>query len=113
MILKNFKYFKEIFSKKTIKSEIDECFNNILEFINANNIKDWDDFVYADKPQRDIINLLIDSTDLSLEDINEVKFRLRVTLSNRDQLKKLLIKYEYLEDYEKCEYILSEINRRN
>ena len=55
MILKSFKKFNDKFfskSKPVIKTEVEKCYENILEFIISNNIKTWDDFINSGQFQR-------------------------------------------------------------
>jgi hypothetical protein len=115
MILKSFKKFNDKFfskNKPVVKTEVEKCYENMLEFMYSNNIKTWDDFVNCGQFKKNLINLIIDKSNLDMNEINEVKFLLRVRLSNKKQLEKLLKNYEDMEDYERCQHILSEIESR-
>lgn len=107
----NEEFFRKIFKKekKTHKSKIDTCVEEILNFLNENGIYTWDDFLYSKKTDKYIINKLIDSSTANMKELEEVRFKLRLELSNRPQLKEYLKELESNEEYEKCAQILQKI----
>lgn len=118
--MKKFNEFtNEIFSsnwfanskKSTIesKSKVEECVDDIIKFLDDNQINDWTEFT-SKKFNRFVVDKLIDSYCASDKDVDEVKFKLRLNLCNIDQLKKMLSEYESLEEYEKCQQIVKSIN---
>ena len=93
----NEEFFRKIFKKdkKTQQnSKIDSCVEEILNFLNENGIYTWDDFLYSKKVDKYIINKIIDSSTKNMKELEEVRFKLRLELSSRQQLK------EYLKDLE-------------
>ena len=73
-----------------------------------NNILTWDKFIDGGRFDKFVIDKLIDSYCQNYNEINEVKFKLKLELSNESDLQEMLSKYEELEEYEKC----SEIKKR-
>jgi len=47
-----------------------------------------------------------------LDDLNEFRYRLKLRLSNVNQLKSMLKEYEEMEEYEKCSEIQKEIESK-
>lgn len=106
----NEEFFKKIFgrkkSKPQTKSNIDICIEEIINFLNDNKIYTWDDFIYSKKINKYTINKIIDSYANNMKELEEVRFRLKLELSNRNQLKEYLKELEQIEDYEKCAQVL-------
>lgn len=94
------------------KNKIDTCVEEILSFLKSNDIFDWNDFISSGKFDRFVIDKLIDSYCDNIDEVNEVKFKLRLNLCDGDQLKKMIIEFEKIEEYEKCSEIKKEIERR-
>jgi len=111
----NEEFFRKIFSKKkktTTKSEIDICIEEIINFLNENGIYSWDDFIYSKKTDKYIINKIIDASAQNMKDVEEIRFRLRIELSNRQQLKEYIKELESSEEYEKCSRIMKALNNK-
>ena len=106
----NEEFFKKIFGRKKSKpqtnSNIDICIEEIINFLNDNKIYTWDDFIYSKKINKYTINKIIDSYANNMKELEEVRFRLKLELSNRNQLKEYLKELEQNEDYEKCAQVL-------
>jgi hypothetical protein len=117
MSVKKFKVFFEAFKFKKLSerpktSNIELGLEAVINFLNSNGYKNWDDLIDLPKFQRDVINLIIDDYCSNTNDLKELKFLLRLKLSNPKQLKVLLSEYEELEDYEKCQLIHQQINSK-
>lgn len=112
----NEEFFKKIFGRKKSKpqtnSNIDICIEEIIKFLNDNEIYTWDDFIFSKKVDRQIINQIIDSMTKNMKELEEIRFRLRLELSNRTQLKEYLKELEQKEEYEKCAKILKAMNNK-
>ena len=106
----NEEFFKKIFGRKKSKPQtntnIDICIEEIINFLNDNKIYTWDDFIYSKKINKYTINKIIDSYANNMKELEEVRFRLKLELSNRNQLKEYLKELEQNEDYEKCAQVL-------
>jgi hypothetical protein len=101
----NEEFFKRIFNNSKRKtntklSRIESCVENILNFLAENDIYNWDKFLNMSPFDRDVINKLIDSEVRDYIELNEVKFRLRLELSNREQLLEYKNELEQNEEYE-------------
>lgn len=114
MKIKKFNQINEIFGVKKkedpkILSRVDACIEDIIEFLKDNNINDWDGFMNASGFERWTVNTIIDSNCENKEELDEVRFRIKLRLSNTEQLKDMLTEYEDLEEYEKCSEIQKQI----
>lgn len=96
------------FIKPTFKSKIDECVYDIIVYLKDNNILTWDKFIAGGRFDKFVIDKLIDSYCKNINEVNEVKFKLKLELGNESDLQEMLTKYEESEEYEKC----SEIKKR-
>ena len=113
----NEEFFKKFFksSKKTLNTKInrvDSCFENILNFLAENDVYSWDDFINMSLFDRNIIDKLIDSEVNDMNELSQVKFKLKLELMNRSQLIELKNELEAEEEYEKCALILKKINKK-
>jgi hypothetical protein len=106
----NEEFFKKIFGRKKpkiqSKSNIDICIEEIIKFLNDNKIYTWDDFIYSKKTDKYTINKIIDGYANNMRELEEIRFILKLELSNRNQLKEYLKELEQNEDYEKCAQVL-------
>lgn len=98
---------KKVTAKKT---RIESCVENILNFLKENQIEDWNDFVNMKPFDREIIDKLIDSEVNSMDELKEVKFELKLRLSDKKQLRSMIKEYEELEEYEKCAKIVKKLS---
>jgi virulence-associated protein VapD len=116
MKIKKFNQINEIFGlkKKTeIKlNKIESCVENIINFLKDNNINSWTDFIKSGKFDRWSIDKIIDSSCDTKEELDEVRFKLKLKLSNHNQLKSMLKEYEDMEEYIKCSEIQQEIENK-
>lgn len=106
----NFSKKEKVAPKPTFKSKIDECVYDIFEFLKENDIKTWNHFT-TNKFDRYVIDKLIDSYGLNMDDVNEVKFQLKLKLGNKSDLKELLDECEENEEYEKCARIKQKMDQ--
>ncbi len=83
-------------------NKIDSCIEDIIDFLKDNNINNWEEFMNASGFERWTVNTIIDSNCENKEDLDEVRFKVKLRLSNLEQLKDMLTEYEDLEEYEKC-----------
>lgn len=110
----NEEFFKRIIHRKKIekKPQLDSCVEEIINFLNENGIWTWDDFITSGKFDRDFINKLIDHAAKDMKELNEIRFKLRLELSNQKQLRELIKELEESEEYEKCATVLKKIGDR-
>ena len=108
----NEEFFRKIFKKgkQPQKSQIDSCVAEILDFLNENGIYTWDDFLYSKKADKYIINKIIDTSTKNMKELEEVRFKLRLELSSRQQLKDYLKELEQNEEYENCARIIKKLS---
>ena len=110
----NEKFFKKLFGKsqkKTI-SKVEETVKEIIKFLNDNEIYDWNDFISARNVDRKIIDTIIDNSASTMDDLKEIRFRVKLELSDNSQLRDWLKELETDEEFEKCARILKKINNR-
>jgi hypothetical protein len=93
-------------------NKVDSCVKHILEFLKDNQIEDWNDFMSMTPFDREVIDKLIDSEVKTMTELKEVRFEIRLQLSDKPQLREMLEEYEGSEEYEKCAKILKKINNR-
>jgi hypothetical protein len=108
-------FFRKVFGKKkksmnTVKSRIDLCVDEIVKFLNDNNIYTWDRFGSSTKFERDTVNKLIDHHAMNMKELGEIRFRIRLELSDRRQLLDYIKELEQNEEYEKCARIVKKIS---
>ena len=94
------------------QNRVDDCVNVIVSFLKDNQIETWTEFIETSKFDKFVIGKIIDSYCDDLNDLNQVRFKLRLKLSDSNQLKDMIKEYESLEEYEKCSEIKSEIKKR-
>jgi len=118
MKIKKFYDFRvnEIFGfkkkEKPMVNRIDACVEDVIVFLKDNNINNWTEFTTSGRFDRFTINTIIDSNCDSKEELDEVRYRLRLKLSNVKQLKSMIQEYEEVEEYEKCSEIKKEISKK-
>lgn len=109
-------FFRKVFNKKkkknksTVKSRIDLCVDEIVKFLSDNNIHTWDRFGSISRFERDTVNKLIDHHAMNMKELEEIRFRIRLELSNRKQLLDYIKELEQNEEYEKCARIVKKIS---
>ena len=114
----NEEFFKKIFNnsmkknKTTKLSRVDSCVVNILDFLSENDVYNWDGFMKMSQFDRDVINKLIDTEVNSMDELKEVRFRVRLELSNREQLIEYKNELELEEEYEKCAQIVKKLTQK-
>ena len=113
----NEEFFKKIFGKpkkKEIiqKSKINTCVEEIISFLEYNGVYTWDDFISSKKFNKDVINKLIDHHAKDMNDLKEIRFKIRLELSSRQQLKDYIKELEHEEEYEKCAQIVKKLSNR-
>lgn len=108
-------FFRKIKKNKNSLSKSDSiklCSEEIINFLNDNNIYTWNNFLGMSPFKREVINKMIDVKVDSLKEVKEVIFLLKLELCNRSQLQNLISEYESEEDYEKCSQILKKLNEK-
>ena len=114
----NEEFFKSIFnsSKKKNKtnkfSRVDSCVVNILNFLSENDIYNWSQFLKISQFDRDAIDRLIDTEVNSIVELKEVRFKLKLELSDRGQLMEYKNELELGEEYEKCAQIVKKLSQK-
>lgn len=110
----NEEFFKKLFvkNKKKNVSKIDSSVEEIIKFLSDNDINSWDDFIYSNKTDKYIVNKLIDNSSKNMEDLKEIRFLIRLELSNTQQLKEFLRELEENEEYEKCARIIKKLSQK-
>jgi hypothetical protein len=114
MKIKKFNQINEIFGFKKKEepkklSRVEACIEDIIEFLKDNNISNWDGFTDASGFERWTVNTIIDSNCETKEELDLVRFKLKLKLCNSNQLKEMLKEYEEMEEYEKCSEIQNRI----
>jgi uncharacterized protein YlaN (UPF0358 family) len=107
----NEEFFKRLEKSKKSENRIQKTVKDILEFLKDNQINDWDEFLDMKQFDRDIINKLIDHGAKDWNDVKEIKFEIRLELSNTQQLKEYIEELEKTEEYEKCARIIKKISK--
>lgn len=120
MKIKKFSDFQvnEIFgfkkkSEAKPQSRVDLCVVDILQFLKDNGITTWEQFTTTGKFNRWVIDNIIDSNCETMDQLKEVRYKIRLKLSNPKELQEMLKEYEEEEEYEKCSEIQKEIENKN
>ena len=114
----NEEFFKKLYnsSKKNSKSKkinrVDSCVDGILNFLAENDVYNWDKFLSMPAFDRSVIDKLIDSEIKTMDELKEVKFRIRLELSDRKQLLEYKDELESNEEYEKCALIVKKLSQK-
>ena len=114
----NEEFFKKIFnnSKKKTKysklGRVDTCVNSILDFLAENDVYNWNLFLKMSQFDRDVIDKLIDSEVKTMDELKEVRFRIKLELADRKQLMDYKDELESNEEYEKCALIVKKISQK-
>jgi len=114
----NEEFFKSIFNSskkknKTAKfSRVDSCVVNILNFLSENDIYNWSQFLKMSQFDRGAIDRLIDTEVNSMVELKEVRFKLKLELSDRGQLMEYKEELELVEEYEKCAQIVKKLSQK-
>ncbi len=114
----NEEFFKKLYnsSKKNSKNKklnrVDSCVNGILNFLAENDVYNWDKFLSMPAFDRSVIDKLIDSEIKTMDELKEVKFRIRLELSDRKQLLEYKDELESNEEYEKCALIVKKLSQK-
>ena len=108
----NEEFFKSLGKKKPTENRVDKCLSNILSFLKENDINDWNDFLTMGEFDRMVVNRIIDSEVKGFDELKEIRFLIKLELSDTQQLREMLPTYEDNEEYEKCARILKKINKR-
>lgn len=109
----NEEFFRKIIGKRKKvdnKSHIDQCVDEIINFLNENGIYTWDDFIFSKKTDKYIINKLIDSSASNMKELDEIRFKIRIQMSSRKQLLEYKDELEQNEEYEKCAIIVKALS---
>jgi hypothetical protein len=93
-------------------SRVNACIEDIIDFLKDNNIKNWDEFMDAPGFEKWTVNTIIDTNCENKEELDEVRYKVKLKLSNIEQLKDMISEYEDMEEYEKCSEIQKEIENK-
>ena len=110
--------FNEIFnfkkSKKTeslvFKSKIEECAHDVIEFLKSNNIYTWNQFISGTRYDFFVISQIIDKYCDNVQEVNQVKYLMKLEMGEKEELEELLKEYEEKEEYEKCSEIKKKLD---
>jgi len=114
----NEEFFKKLFNnskkknKNTKLSRVDSCVVNILDFLSENDVYNWNKFLKMSQFDRDVIDKLIDSQVNNMDELREVRFRLKLELADRKQLMEYKDELESEEEYEKCALIVKKLSQK-
>lgn len=108
----NEEFYKKISKKEneSQSSKIDSCVAKILDFLNQKAIYTWDNFLYSKKADKFIINKMIDDSTKNMREFEELRFKLKLELSSRQQLRDYLVELQSNEEYEKCALIVKKLS---
>ena len=114
----NEEFFKKLFNnskkknKTTKLSRVDSCVVNILDFLSENDVYNWNKFLKMSQFDRDVIDKLIDSEVNTMNELKEVRFKLKLELADRKQLMEYKDELESEEEYEKCALIVKKLSQK-
>jgi hypothetical protein len=99
--------FNELFKPRGRKERnknkrINNCVNHILYLLKMNQVVDYIDLKNITELDKDIIDYIIYSETNNTEEYNEIKFLIRLELSDEKELIQFLKELELVEEYEKC-----------
>ena len=106
MIIKKFQLFTESLSQK---DRLQDTANGIIKFLRDNKISTWEE-MHNNEFTRNVINKIIDKAAKSFDEVREIKFLMRLELSNIDELNEMLDKLVKEEDYMKCQRVKKKID---
>ena len=113
MKIKKFYQIKESSeNSKVSMNRIDAGVLDVINFLKDNNINNWTEFTTSGRFDRWVVDKIIDSNCETKEDLNEFRYKLKLKLSDINQLKSMLKEYEEVEEYEKCSEIQKEMSSR-
>ena len=92
-------------------NRVKSCTDGILYFLKDNNINDWNEFINMSQFKRDVVNKMIDKEVKDMRELGEVRFNLKLELSDVEQLREYLKELEKNEEYEKCAKVLKKISK--
>ena len=114
----NEEFFKKLFNnskkknKTTKLSRVDSCVVNILDFLSENDVYNWNKFLKMSQFDRGVIDKLIDSEVNTMNELKEVRFKLKLELADRKQLMEYKDELESEEEYEKCALIVKKLSQK-
>lgn len=104
MKIKSFESFHGLVNQKLVKSTAD----TIIKFLKDNKISTWEE-MDENEFSRNVVNKIIDKSARTYQEVEEIKFLLKIELSSVSDLKKMIEEYLKSEDYEKCQIIKNKI----
>ena len=99
--------------KPTFTSKVDECVYDILFFLKENDIITWERFINSGKFDRWVIDKMIDSYCSNMDEVNSVKYKIKLNIGSKKDLKEMLVDAESSEEYEKCSEIKKKLDTLN
>lgn len=111
------KFFESIIQTSGIKnspkkSRVQNCVETILDFLAENDVFNWNQFLKMSPFDRQIVDRLIDSSLINISELKEVRFLIRIELSDRAQLLEYKNELESNEEYEKCALIVKKLSQK-
>lgn len=103
--------FFGIIDRYKSNSRIYSCVGNILKIIKENGINNWEDYNKMNSFEKNLIRVILDSETNTEYEFREVKFRIRLLISDKSELIEYLSELERHEYYEKCNRILKKIKK--
>ncbi len=103
---------KHIKSYKIFESTnlLDKAIEDILLFLYANDVINWNGFLNMSQFKRDSVNKIIDSYVNDKNDLDYIRYKIKLELCDEiDELKYMLSEYEEKEEYLKCKEINDQI----
>ena len=109
----NEEFFKKFRKNSTkSKSSVEQCVEEIINFLKDNGIYDWNDFMHSSPFDRDVVNKIIDKSAKNMKELEDIRFGVRLELSDTIQLRDYIKELESQEEFEKCAKIIKKINNR-
>ena len=103
-------FYRKLNSKKKVSVELDQIVKKILDTLAEYDIHSLDDFISSNKIDRYLIDKIIDQSTNNMRELQEIRFKVRLELSNTNQLREYLKELEEVEDYEKCALIVKKLS---
>ena len=110
----NESFYKKIKKSKkntTSSNSIESCLVEIINYLEENNIYNWNQFLGMSPLKREVVNKIIDKLN-SLSESKEIIFLLKLNLYDRLQLRELISEYEESGDWNKCSQILKKLGEK-
>lgn len=105
--MRNIKTYESFNS--TISEDLDKEVNNLIYFLKCNGINNMLDYHKISDKQKYMFNSLTTNKDKEYQ--KELQFRIELELSDKEQLKEMLNRYEIKEDFDRCILIQKKLKK--